>query len=166
MIILNICVAAFNRTNIPIDPRLDWTRVGSGCVGAKDDSYVDFTYPGPSKTVTAIKLSHTKGRISCQAIYDSYWGCKPTDPKIGMVIHLIDNNKIVPRCSKIDAQGFYKLPGYTSMSTSLEFRAPVDFESFYIQKDAKIRVWYGEDLYRPDLEYDNRGQTCFDMYLS
>ena len=149
----------------PIYRRLDWTLVGSGCVGAKDDSYVDFTYPGPSKTVAAIKLSHTKGRISCQAIYDSYWGCKPTDPKIGMVIHLIDNNKIVPLCSKIAQDGFYMLPGYTSMSTSLEFRAP-EFEPTYIQEGNKIRVWYGEDLYRPDLEYDNRGGTCFDMYVS
>ena len=144
--------------------RLDWALVGSGCVWSKADLYVDFAYPGPSKTVTAIKLSDVNGRISCQA-GDSYRGSKSTDSKIGMIIHLIDNNKIVPLHTKIDRDGFYMLPGYTFMSTSLEFCAP-EFEPAYIQQGNKIRVWHGEDLYRPDLEYDNRGGTCFDMYVS
>ena len=53
-----------------------------------------------------------------------------------MIIHLIDNNKIVPLRTKIDRDGFYMLPGYTFMSTSLEFRAP-EFEPTYIQEGNK-----------------------------
>ena len=100
---------------------------------------MDFAYPGPSKIVTAIKLSHVNERMSCQA-GDSYRGSKSTDSKIGMIIHLIDNNKIVPLRTKIDRNGFYMLPEYTFMSTSLEFRAP-EFEPTYIQEGNKIRVW-------------------------
>ena len=158
----------FNGINISIYRCLDWTYVGSGCVGAKDDSYLDLKYFGPSKTVTAVKLVHTSGTIKCTSDPGSNWGCKPTDPRIGMVIRVYDNNnnnKIIPRFSMLDDYGFYRLPGYNSMSHDVILRAPHQFESFELLSRRKIRVWYGEDLLRPDSEHDNSGKTCFKIYI-
>lgn len=149
MFIFTIIVATLIGTNVSFYRRLDETYVGRGCIESKDDSYLDLTYAGPTKSVSGVKLVHTSGKISCQATYDSYWGCKPTDAKIGIVIHFIDNHILVPRRSMIDRDGFYLLPGQHSMSSQISFRAPHD--SFHIAKGYKVRVWYGEDLYRPDL---------------
>ena len=164
MFIFTIFVAALTGTNVSFYRRLD-EYVGSGCIKSKDDSYLDLTYAGPTISVSGVKLVHTSGKISCQAKYDSYWGCKPTDAKIGIVIHFIDNHIFVPRRSMIDRDGFYLLSGQHSMSSQISLRAPFEFKAFNIAEGYKIRVWYGEDLYRPDLEYDNRGETCFEMYL-
>ena len=158
-------MAAFNRTNIPIHWCLDWTKVGEGCVGSKNDSYKDFTYTGPSKTVTKVELSHKRGAIKCVSGPGSNWGCLPSDPRICMVIHFFNNHQIVPKCSMFDNYGFYLLSGYDSMSDYIKLYSPQDFESFTIHDGDKIRVWYGEDLLRPDCEHDNSGETCFELYL-
>ena len=144
---------------------LGWTHVGDGCVGAKDDSYKDFTYSGSSKTVTQVEVYHKSGTIKCSADDGSNWGCTPSDPRICMVIHFISNQQIVPKCSMLDQYGFYTLTDYNSMSKYIKLSSPQDFESFTIYSGYKIRVWYGEDLLRPDCEHDNSGETCFELHL-
>lgn len=152
-------------TSIHIHCCLDHTYVGYGCVGARDDSYKDFTYSGSSKTVAMVELIHRSGTIKCSSDDGSNWGCTPSDPRINMVIHFIDNQQIIPKCSMFDRYGFYLLSGYNSMSDYIRISSPQHFQSFSIHNGNKIRVWYGEDLLRPDCEHDNSGQTCFRLYL-
>ena len=162
MMLFNICVAAFNGTNIRIYHRLDRTRPGCVCVGAKDRSYLELTYEGSSKYITGVKLSHTSGRISCQGFgHGSYWGCKSSDPKIGMFITRSSNQVMFPNIPR-DKNGFYLIPPYNSMSPELIFQGA----SQYIQNGERIRVWYGEDLDTTPDEFDNKGETCFTIFLS
>ena len=65
------------------------------CIGAKNNQYAEFSYPGPSRFIIALKLHHTTGKIGCAASAKTNWGCGPSHPmNIIITGKLIQNDQL------------------------------------------------------------------------
>ncbi|XP_028405430.1 uncharacterized protein LOC114527909 [Dendronephthya gigantea] len=143
-----------------------WHDVGKACIGAKDNSFADITYNGPSSFVNAVKLVHTSGYVSnrMSTKKGSLWGDPQRSKSLGILI-TDDLNRILypsPRLTTISNYGWYTLPRYTGLSPNLVFSdsgAPQ-----YFEKGNKLRIWYGED-WSGYTEIDNHGNSCMKVFL-
>jgi hypothetical protein len=142
-----------------------WLYVGEGCFGAKDNSNMEVTYNGPSAFVGAVKLVHTSGLVSNGVSQEgSYWGSGDGGNQLGTLI-TDSQNRIIhpsPRLTIMDnPSGWYSIPDYTTLSPELVF---TDFcVPQHLNKGAKLRVWYSEDL-KDYTESDNSGQSCTKIF--
>jgi len=128
------------------------------CFGAKGSQFGTFTAK-KTGTITAFKLVHTSGKVTCKTGLSglSFWGCG-TDI-ISIAITNTDDQLIVP--NKLGGRPWYKLPGYDSKSQRLVFGSPTKFNK--VTAGQTLRLWFGEDL-RHYTEPDNSGKSCADIY--
>jgi hypothetical protein len=90
-------------------------------VGAKDNSYHELVYKGPSAFVGAVKLVHTKGYMSNhKGEKHSYWGITNSPHLLATVITDAENRIIYPstRVTQLTWHGLYRMPGYNITVTS------------------------------------------------
>ncbi|CAB4045790.1 Hypothetical predicted protein [Paramuricea clavata] len=143
----------------------DWFHVGQAAVGAKDNSYHELVYKGPSSFVGAVKLVHTKGYMSNRkGLTNSYWGLVNESQVLATVITDVENRIIYPSpfVTQLTWHGLYRMPGYNSTSPYLvfsDFCAPQYFEG-----GRKIRIWYSEDLY-DYTDHNNDGTSHMEVYF-
>ncbi|XP_046851286.1 uncharacterized protein LOC124444697 [Xenia sp. Carnegie-2017] len=133
------------------------------CIGAKNNQYAEFSYPGPSRFIIALKLQHTTGKIGCSPAHKSNWGCSPSSA-MNIIITDTRNKRIFPAPSLITPGtngNWYILPGYNSNSPSITFAVP-GFRWLY--HGQTFRIWYGEDLLGYT-ESDNHGKTCMNVLV-
>ena len=130
------------------------------CFGAKDDSYGNFSIHKAGK-ISAFKLVHRSGSVSCLSKKGTNWGCNYRD-HIGRICTHITNTKRVTLAnfSTTNKQGCYDLPGFHPDSSEIDLRlsSPVG-----VLAGQELRIWYGEDLYNIE-EDDNHGKSCVDVY--
>lgn len=139
-----------------------------GCVGTRKDQFKEITYGGTSRFIAAMRLVHKSGQVSCHGRALSNWGCHVIGPTyLNMIITDSMNQTIYPSPRLVTLgvdgrKGWYKLPGYTSLSSHLVFS---DFGNpTFLKKGEKLKIWYGEDLF-DSTEEDNHGFTCMDIYV-
>ncbi|XP_046851402.1 uncharacterized protein LOC124444794 isoform X1 [Xenia sp. Carnegie-2017] len=133
------------------------------CIGAKNNQYAEFSYPGPSRFIIALKLQHTTGKIGCSPAHKSNWGCSPSSA-MNIIITDTRNKRIFPAPSLITPGtngNWYISPGYNSNSPSITFAVP-GFRWLY--HGQTFRIWYGEDLLGYT-ESDNHGKTCMNVLV-
>ena len=140
----------------------NWSNVGWGCIGAKQNQYKEITSAGSSCFIGAIKLVHTWGYVGCKDTARSKWGCDSGLIKFGMITTDSMNQILYPPPRVVNTnfdgeQGWHTLPGYTSSSPELVF-SHFGYPK-YLKKGDQLRVWYGEDLY-DYTESDNHRSTC------
>jgi hypothetical protein len=134
-------------------------------VGAKDNSYHELVYKGPSAFVGAVKLVHTKGYMSNhKGEKHSYWGITHSPHLLATVITDAENRIIYPstRVTQLTWHGLYRMPGYNITSPHLvfsDFCAPQ-----YFEEGRKIRIWYSEDLY-DFTDHNNDGTSHMEVYF-
>ena len=78
---------------------------------------------------------------------------------MGTVITNNENGILFP--SNVAANGWFKLPNYTSKSKEVVLDSPTSQTK--VSKGEKMRLWYGEDI-KGRTEQDNHGKSCADVY--
>ncbi len=83
-----------------------------------------------------------------------------------MLISDTRNKRIYPSSTLVSLRrgGWYDLPGYGLYSPELVFSDPGSPRVCYLYKGQKIRIWYGEDLYKTGQD-NNHGYTSMDVDL-
>ena len=112
-----------------------------------------------------MKLVHISGLVSNALSQEgSYWGIGNGGNHLGTLITDSQNRILYPSprlTSMNNPSGWYYIPGYTTLSPELVF---TDFcVPQHLNKGAKLRVWYSEDL-KDYTESDNSGQSCTKIF--
>ena len=141
-----------------------WVKLNKSpvCFGAKGNSFGKFTYDS-DVFVSSFMFVHHNGTVSCRgkAKSRSYWGCRPDTTALGAILTDQQEKILAPAASKVSQNGWYRLEGYTSLSSLLAFC--VSEKPHHIIANSELRLWYGEDL-TGFTEKDNSGRTCADVY--
>lgn len=111
-----------------------------------------------SGDVTALKLVHLTGSVTCNKRNFSYWGCSTGTRDLRILVTNGSNAVIFPQNSRTTR---YQLPGILSNSIELKFKNLT--LPLRVSSGQDFRVWYDEDL-ADDSEGDNGGNTCVDIY--
>ena len=139
------------------------------CYSAKEINQSGvFAFPKKGD-ITAIKLSHVSGHVSCGRKSNgvSYWGCKLHIPTELMTL-VTDSEKNVVFPNDVPRSGAtppksYTLHGYNHLSLSLIFR-PGNEKPYHVEKGDELHIWYSEVLQEESLS-DNSGSHCVQVYV-
>lgn len=153
-----------------------WYKINSSpvCFGSKDSAFGRF-YIKQNMTVTAIKLVHLSGYVTCNDKLESArsnWGCGfyttggnvTFEDRLYTIITDHQDHKIFPQDEFIKSfQSLsYNLPGgITSKSPELFF---TNFTPMNVTAGQEYRIWYGQDLINRS-EDNNEGNVCAEVYL-
>ena len=145
-----------------LGPVSGWFKINTEvvCFGAKNDSYGNFSIHKAGK-ISAFKLVHRSGSVSCnKEDKGTKWGCSVYNGEI--CTHITNTSRVtLVNFSTMSRHGCYNLPGFHSDSSEIDLRlsSPV-----CVLAGQEFRIWYAEDLYNKNDDYNNHGKSCVDVY--
>ena len=145
-----------------LGPVSGWFKINTEvvCFGAKDDSYGNFSIHKAGK-ISAFKLVHRSGSVSCnEKDKGTKWGCIVYNGEI--CTHITNTSRVtLINFSTMSRHGCYNLTGFHSDSSEIDLRlsSPV-----CVLAGQEFRIWYAEDLYNKNDDYNNHGKSCVDVY--
>lgn len=116
-----------------------------------------------------MKLVYREGSVRCASstLHNSRWGCFSHPCQDNALLNVVvtdDNDNIIfPAKKYLKSAGLWYYLPFTDARSSDELVFTDYANPVYLASNAKVRIWYGEDL-KDWKNADNAGKVCVDVY--